>query len=409
MTFTDLGEAAWEITDTEIERILTEWSVALPIGGGSSAGAAVTPISTAYIDVGAVPLNGLALDQNSGIVINVEPDGSGISPLIPVPGKTGSVVNPAWVAHKQSTTSAAVQSTINYIPPPDTVTIYSGPGEGPTWEDVYAWTTAEQRKHMTFVMDDQTVSGAELQAAIDSAVGSVIKSLGGFVDQSVQLTALIGQAIMRRLDALQITTYNVTTAESVRIDHVQAQVDAILTLAIPNLQAQITNEVHNAQVNVTRHDEATRAYVHDVWVKPLQSDLATETQQRKLADQSITQSIPTAVRALAPELIAPALAAVAGLATRVGTLEAESEGCVKPMCSVMGPNTPLGNLLKLIKWASLAALLVELGTLTADDVNGLVGQFAHELTSSMTLFRELFVEGGETIGHTLLDAAGRVV
>lgn len=366
-------------------------------------------LTTADIAPGTVPSSGLVVDAASGVATSVVPDASGIPPLLPAPMGTGSIVNPAWVQHLYQLKLDKLVPAIHYIPPPDTVTIFTGPGEGPTWNDVYAWTTAEQRAKMTFVLDTAPVTGAQLQAAIDTAIGSVIKSMGGLVDQSVALTATIARVLDHRIDALQLATYKGVIGTSLRVDKLAAEVDAILKLAIPNLQAQIDLEEHNRKVDVIRHDEATREYVHDVWVKPLRSDLALETQQRKLADQSIIERVPDIVRSLAPELTAALAATVASVATRVGTLEDEATRCGRPMCAVMGPGTDLFKLLKLIKWAALAALLLELGALTADDVNGLIGKLGHEVASAMSTFDELFVSGGESIAHTLIDAAARVV
>lgn len=295
------------------------------------------------------------------------------------------------------------------IPTQGEPTIFAGPSRVPSWDDVFGWAKDAWHGLGRPPYVDPHVSHDELDQAVEGAIGTTIKAMSGFINTLAQAITDAQSWASIQIDALNANLGWIYGYLEHRIANAEATNAAVTQLAIPNLQAQISQLRHDMGLGFEYNSAADRAWVTDNIFAPLyesmfhqaadfQAKLDTEKANRIADIDHHTNILQGAINALGATVL-----------PQVASLTAESEECVKPMCETMGPNTDLGKLLKLIKWASLAALLAELAGLHATDIEGLVGKFGTELTSAMSMFQELFVDGGETIGHTLVDAAGRIV
>lgn len=388
-----------------IDLLLTE----IPSGTVDGVSAVDNAISTQYLEVGAVPLGGLAKDTATGAVIDVTPDSSGIQPLIPVPGKPGTIVNPAWIAHKAAEQIHAARQAAKQVPHPDQTVFYSGAGTAPTWQDVWSWTINEQHDWLTYFAGLPVVTGDLALAAADIIAGSVIKALGGLIS-STQLASLgMDYAISSRVDALQATTFGVAANLNEDVANLKATVAFLAEFVIPDLQAQITNLKESIPLQIEQAIQANNIRIRDAWIAPLQTGLQTETQQRVQGDQSVLSKAESFATTAAKLAVAPALAGLAGLATRVGTLEQEAEQCTKPMCATMGPATALGKLLQGLEKALAAGALIELANARESDVADAIVRIATKVGEVINTFETSFVQGGQTVAELVAAELGNII
>jgi hypothetical protein len=346
-------------------------------------------------------LGDTAVDEQTGITVPLDLEGAPVSPAFQDPISGVWTVNPAYTAWAVSQLVATTKPSLASVPAPDPQIIFHGGGATPAWADVNAWASDTAKAENGPLQTSSTVTGEQVQRAVDVGIGTTIKALSGYISGLTEMVAWLSRATRARIDAVQLALFNVASNLNTRLVRVEQTVGLILKLAIPSLQYQITQEKHNRQVDINRQVEALRLDTKTNVYEPLNTDIQlnqiTATQQA----QAVHDGVPGQVMALAPALLAPAFAAIAALGTRVGALEAESEACVKPMCLVMGPNTDLGKLLKALKVAEWLALLAELASLRADGLEGLLSEVEGWAKTAVGDFESVFFTGGKTLGETI--------
>lgn len=347
-------------------------------------------------------------DPQTGVTVPLQYEGSSISPAFYDSATKTWSVNPAYVAWVQTQPNGSLQPDYQSIPAPDGPIFYHGAGPFATWNDVYVWAAEQNRIENAKYLDTAPATNASVARASQVAMGLAIKALSGFITQLADGVAALSRAVARRIDAVQLALFVVASNLNERLTNVEGVQNAIVKLAIPSLQTQISLEKHNRKVDVDRHDAATRLWTTDHVYIPLNTDIQANQVEANTKIQAVHDGIPDQVRELFPALIAPLAATVAGLATKVGALEAESEACVKPMCSVMGPTTDLGKFLKALKIAEWLALLAELAALRAGGLDDLLGDIEGWAKTAIGEIEQVFFTDGATLGQTVLGIAGQV-
>lgn len=341
------------------------------------------------------------VDPDTGITVPLNLQNAPVSPAFYDSATKVWTVNPAYVAWAISVGAATPKPSLASVPAPDPQIIFHGGGVTPAWSDVHQWASDTARADNGPIQTASTVTGEQVQRAIDVGIGTTIKALGGYISGLTETIAWLSRATRARIDAVQLALFNVASNLNARLTRVEQTVGLILKLAIPSLQYQITLEKHNRQIEIQRELEAERQRVRDNVYVPLNADIQRNQIEANTKIQAVHDGVPAQVMALAPALLAPAFAAITALGSRVGALEAESEACVRPMCSVMGPNTDLGKFLKALKIAEWIALLAELAAIRADGLDGLLGEIEGWAQTAVNDFESVFFTGGKTLGETL--------
>lgn len=278
-------------------------------------------------------------------------------------------------------------------------------GTEPDWSDVfdYTWLRIEGIA-LPPSPDSQPVTRAEMAKAIAGAVGESQKAMSGFVntayEAALETWTWTAQVLSELLTDLPHLYGNLVDD----IAQVRATLEAITKLAIPNLQAQLTQQWENTVRAFQYNSAVDRAWATDNIYKPLHENIGQVAEQIPVWANGAYQRANDYTDAKVGALGLATLSSLVPIAQAVSALQQEAEECTKPMCDTMGPKTDLGKLLKGLNIAALVALFASLGATTADDINGIVGQFGAEVLHAITTFDDLFVEGGATLAHTIASA-----
>lgn len=276
----------------------------------------------------------------------------------------------------------------------------------PSWEDVFDW--AKKGYDKVFyggTRIHEFITPEDLETAMDGVAGEMIKALSGFINQSFTFTTNLGNIL-----ALQAQVDNdIRIQEQARVDSRLAKIeqtnDAILQLAIPNLQAQIQQQWTNTVNGIKYVAMAERQYAIDNYVHPLTESIFKVHDKLDAQIKGVEVRIPEIVRTIIPTLglaTAPALNAVR--ATAMDTAQWVKE-CGVAMCDVAGPKTDLGKALKAFKFSEWAALLAMLGLATRDDIEDWVLSLANISSGIVGDLANFLQDGHGTLGTALAKAA----
>lgn len=293
-----------------------------------------------------------------------------------------------------------------WLPDPAVSTPYTGEGVQPTWDDVYKWSETEFNKRyaggFNISQDLRSQGGLDIGR---TAIGTTIKAISGFVNNTVDL---VQSEIAQIYSTLQFVLGSLDQTDQElfrRVHNLQNEVNGLATIVIAE-EAQIV-QLHDT---IFAAVEFEGKYIQEWAVRTIFAPLLTEMAKigpetdRKilLSDRNVLDQ----AHADTLTQLAPVVAVATALATKVATLVTESNDCVKPMCSTMGPNTPLGKLLKGIEAAGLIALLLELSNLTAGELDDQVAAIAGWGTKVIGVLDDLFFAGGEKLGDVLASLPG---
>jgi hypothetical protein len=347
-------------------------------------------------------------DAHSGVTVYTTPDGSGIVPMFEDPDTHVWSINPAWVAHAEEVGLTVPVVPVAQVPAPDPPVMFGGAGPRPTWGDVYQWATDKAKAEGTLTASSFAPTAPQVQRAIDVSRGTILQAMSGYIDKAMAQINALSWTTKARIDALQVTTFVAVANIGKRLAHLEAIVTDEMRPALHKIAAALATENTNrkAEINQRMAQEAQR--VQENVYDPLRADIKAVHEDSLAHVQALHDAIPGMIAAAMPAALAGVTATLAAHAVRLKTLEDIADECSKPMCEYAGPKSPLGKLLQAIKWASLLALLAELGALTADDINNLAAQFGREVASAMVTIDDTFVGGGSTIAHALVSAIGNV-
>lgn len=244
-----------------------------------------------------------------------------------------------------------------FAPQADPPVPYTGPGLAPTWADVADWAILQTHQQMGAPSTTVNASTADLQVATDTAIGNTVKAMSGFVNQTIHKEQHDIAFLYRVIVAVAQHQDAAQRRALARIATLEAQMQAILTLAIPSLQAQILHAEQVAFNEAVAGAQAAESWAVEHIFRPLEEQLAQQRAQTKVQiDTAAHQTLQTAL--IHDGLIAAAgAAALAPVRTAVATLVDEAEKCGKPICAQFGPQTLMSSLLKKLLEGGILALL----------------------------------------------------
>lgn len=284
------------------------------------------------------------------------------------------------------------------LPPPDTPFVFQGTGAQAAWSDVYDAAQKDYRSDPQIAAVTQPDAGYLFTIHGDQvAIRAMLRAVSGFVNRAysdaTQNTNLLSTITDAEINDIVGRINRITRV----VNQIGAEVNAIVQLAIPSLQAQITKLATDIPNLIQYAALSERNWVIENIFKPLYAEIlkvqpAIDTAVAHEHTSAITYT-DAAVAALGVNV----LRALAPIATAVKTLQAESEQCTQPMCQTMGPKTPLGNLLKGIEAALAAGALAELANAKESDFADAIGRIGAKAFDVFNTLDSTFVQSGGTV------------
>lgn len=312
--------------------------------------------------------------------------------------QTGQQLTDAQIAQLQPAPPDPVEVP-GQVPIPDAPVIYSGPGAVPTWADVHNWTVGETHAHTPDLQTSQPASGAQVARALDVATGSMIKSLGGFINQAFNVDVLATNIVQQRITDVETVVAAISAAQNGVDVGIRNELNLIANTALPQIRTEI------AKLQAMRAvDNADVIKIIQVWTtenifNPIEKQLAELKESIPGQIKAEQPDISAEVKSLVESAIAPTVATVAALGTQVASLAEESTECVTPMCDVMGPKTNLGKLLKGLNLVADAALIAKLLEMTPEQLADFFRSVIAHFAKLATAFETYFAPGStETLG-----------
>lgn len=289
----------------------------------------------------------------------------------------------------------------NWTPEPDPPVHFPGIGARAHWGDVFDWIKSGYNKVFFGGTPIDTITTAQMQQAIDTAVGQVVKAFSGFIDQgaamTVQAASLLEDAIT---NTSNVETFDFSTL-SQRIDGIEATLNFMTQYVVPDLEAKITHAEAFAYATALAAQQNAEAWARENIFDPVYTELL---KVQPAIDASIKANNPTIVAAAQSQvnalhdLLTPTITAAAAAAASATNW---IDDCGEPMCQTQGPKTDLGKFLKALKVAEWAALIAELAALRADGLDGLLSDVEGWAKTAISDFESTFFTGGGTLGDTI--------
>lgn len=298
---------------------------------------------------------------------------------------------------------------------PDTIPLTDVPIEWPflgpraLWDDVYGYGRSIVRYFGRHTGGDQFVMTSTLDDAIDSAVGSTVKALSGFINQAAQLAIDAQNWTSMQLDALDANIGAIYGYFDSRIGLLEGFQWAVTRLALPSLQAQIDELHHLRSTDFQFNSAADRAWAMDNIYRPLHENIGQVASAIPVWSEGAYERARNYADDAVGVLGTHTLAQLVPLTLAVRALETESEECVKPMCETLGPKTDLGKLLKGAKIAAELAALTAILSMDAGDIAGLIHAVTSRLSTVVDDVEQFLGPGGETVAGLIAAATGDLV
>jgi hypothetical protein len=283
---------------------------------------------------------------------------------------------------------------------------YLGLGAQPSWDDVYHY--AENNYDTTFAAGKNQTGDATAALILNAgraAIGSTLRAISGFVNQTVEMMQTQFTDLYQTLQFVLGGLDDTNRSQDVKIQHLQQEVAGLATIVA--VEEQQIVKLHDT---IFQAVEFEGAYLQD-WanrtiVEPLLRAIVEEQNARKVEILQASQSVLQQAHTDTLTQLAPVAAAVAVATRAITALQAESANCTQPMCDTMGPNTNLGKLLKGLSLALDAAALADLLSLTAPELADELSQVIAKIAGYIGDFESYFTDGTETIGSVLGGITG---
>lgn len=288
------------------------------------------------------------------------------------------------------------------IPAPGPNAPYSGAGPTPQWSDAYQEVLARADRVRR---DAEAVTGDAGQAItyeIQAYIGALLTVMSTYVndlnfDRETEINTLTNYLIPReqQLD-------NELTFIDANVGHLTANDYELRQQILPALLTQIANLEQEIKVTQLQTEAALQQWADDTIYKPLEEEMVLrEEGQKQYTDQVATVLHTDTTQQVEQERL-ERVAAVLLLQQSVTTLETEQVDCTEPMCSVMGPKTDLGKLLKALSIAEGLAFFTYLASLDGAGVERLIGSVESDVSGVVRDIASIFT-GGETVGSAIGD------
>lgn len=291
------------------------------------------------------------------------------------------------------------------MPKPDTPYTYTGEGVEPTWADVFS-TAEKDYIRKTPTQGDQTADPffRYAQNVGRAALGESLKAAGSFItrtyDDLLRSVNLLDDVTDYRFTDLAGRINNVIR----RVNGMSATVSAIVNYVLPLVRLELNEIKHDYPIAIQYGIALERDWeLHHVFA-PLYAEILKVQPAINASAAHTTQVAHDDAAAQVATLATAVGVTVAGLRTRLATLEAESDDCVKPMCQTMGPKTDLGKLLKGLALAGELAALAELANLTEAQLAAVLTSVGRKAADYIGFLESHFIGGGETIAATVTHA-----
>lgn len=274
-----------------------------------------------------------------------------------------------------------------------------------TWEEAFdaARAKAQERSHPSPKPVD-VVTAAEVQKAIDTTAGEIFKVLSGYLNQAFNYATNLANVLQAQVDELHdfATDFAQDTFRTLQEQHATQQ--AIVQLALPNIQAQILNLKHDTAQGFQYNSAADRAWATDNIFRPLYESMFAARAQTVTDIKNESDRLHRKVndeQAVAHQSIR---ADILPVASAVSALQQFKDECAQPMCETMGPKTDLGKALKALNTAATAALLLQLASMSRGDIENLIESITGRAGGILDVLGDLFVGGLGDLGGTLAEA-----
>lgn len=292
------------------------------------------------------------------------------------------------------------------IPRPDTPYTYTGEGVQPTWGDVYSAAEAQYTKDALLPQQDPNDATVKWVMRADRvAIGSALKAMSGFINRVSQEAVAGDNAVLSTVSQITFNLIGTIGAIVVRLETLERFADFVDKFTIPNLQAQITQNLAKAFTFALAAQQNAEAYARNDVFLPLYAEVLKVQPAIDASAHQVTQTAHADTQLQVATLAAAVGTVVTGLRTQIAALQAENDNCTKPMCETMGPNTSLGKFLKGLNLAADAALIAELLALNENDLANLIRQVVAKLAGVVNDFEQFETSGSETVAG-LIKAAG---
>lgn len=290
---------------------------------------------------------------------------------------------------------------LQWVPVADAPVEYSGSGAQPNWNDVYTYTSREIHANVSDLPIGQAINGQAALHVADVTAGETIKSVSGFLNQTVGLIAEVHQSVSQQLDQLSVNIGAISAINDARFARIEGTVSAILAYAIPSLQAQITHLRHDLPLYVEYAALSERQWTIAHVLQPLQQQItANRVQAKTYTDAKSAHVLDAATHAVTQEAAVRA-AETAALGLAVKKLTDFVDKCGEPMCQTMGPNTPLGKLLKALGSLATLAAIADLLSLTFPELEARLSEAIQHVVGLVTSFEGYFSDTSRTLGDIL--------
>lgn len=273
------------------------------------------------------------------------------------------------------------------------------------WSDVWEFAKAGYNKiFYGGTRISEFITPADLETAMDAVTSEVIKSLSGFINEAFIYATNVANVVALEQENQRYNQLQENLRLESQIAEAQAKVDAILALAIPSLQAQITQTQHDAQAYAMYAALSERQWNIDHIFTPLYEGIFKVQASATAQVADVKASIPEIVRTVVPSLGLATSAALNTVAAKATAVASWVDDCGEPMCQTVGPKTDLGKALKAFKAAEWLLLLAELAALDKGGIEGLIRSVQGSAHRILDVFAELFVGGSGHLGGTLTKA-----
>lgn len=181
---------------------------------------------------------------------------------------------------------------------------------------------------------------------------------------------------------------NKITAHSEAL-HVSAHADGLYAKALSYADGRAHQVGVAAEAYTDQQVTALQQWVISHVARPL-NDSITNLQQLSDQQRQLIHTNGLHIDSIV-EVLAPAVALLHQMEPQLAKVLTETEQCTEPMCEVVGPKTPWGQLLKKFAPAAIWALLTELAALHPDEVEKAAEGLAHALGPVLEKFAEAWI------------------
>lgn len=295
------------------------------------------------------------------------------------------------------------------LPDPGPIITFIGKGEHAVWDNVWDWVKNKAAPAAGHVIQGEIGLGQDIINAVESYGGHLLQSVSGFINQAYDFASML---------ANDVNTFAIDVAIglSQQIQSIDGEIGGIIDeiysidqIIVPGLEGEIKQLGIDALTWTAIAADGVKSWAIDHISDPLAALIeGVNADIRADVHDGLTRVLSEA-ESFTNRKVATLAAEVASLAVAVDAVTTFVDNCGEPMCQTMGPNTPLGKLLKGLALAANAALLAAVLDMNeqelADAVTAMIGKFGNIVGD----FEDFFAPGGEKLSHVVTAVLGQAL